>query len=53
MLKKWLYLPETYEDFESVANDIVEQVLIDDQRFGVEPKERNSGKRKKTKTSRK
>ena len=53
ILKKWLYLPETYEDFESVANDIVEQVLVDDQRFGVEPKERNSGKRKKTKTSRK
>ena len=53
ILKKWLYLPETYEDFESVANDIVEQVLMDDQRFGVEPKERTSRKRKKTKTSRK
>ena len=57
ILKKWLYLPETYEDFESVGNDIVERVLMDDQRFGVEPKERNSRKRKKankkTKTSRK
>jgi len=42
VLKKWLYLPETYEDFETVASDIVEHVLMDDQRFGVEPKARNS-----------
>lgn len=40
VLKKWLYLPESSEDFESVASDIVETIRINDQRFGVEPKER-------------
>jgi hypothetical protein len=46
VLKKWLYLPEAIEDFETVASDIVEAVRMNDQRFGVEPKERIS-KRKK------
>ena len=40
VLKKWLYLPEASEDFESVASDIVGTIRINDQRFGVEPKER-------------
>lgn len=38
VLKKWLYLPEETEDFESVASDIVEAIRMNDQRFGVEPK---------------
>jgi len=45
VLKKWLYLAETSEDFENVAMDIVEAIRIRDQRFGIEPKER---KRKKS-----
>lgn len=45
VLKKWLYLPEASEDFESLAMDIVEKIRIGDQRFGVEPKERKSRKR--------
>jgi hypothetical protein len=44
VLKKWLYLPEATEDFETVASDIVETVRMNDQRFGVEPEGR---KRKK------
>ncbi len=40
VLKKWLYLPEASEDFETVASDIVEAIRMNDQRFGVEPKER-------------
>lgn len=48
VLKKWLYLPEASEDFESVASDIVEAVRTDDPRFGVEPKERISKRIKKT-----
>jgi len=46
--KSWedQYLAEASEDFESVAMDIVETIRINDQRFGVEPKER---KRKKVK----
>jgi len=46
VLKKWLYLPEASEDFESVSSGIVEAIRIGDQRFGVEPQERKSRKRK-------
>jgi len=45
VLKKWLYLPEASEDFESVSSEIVEAVRTGDQRFGVEPKERKRKKR--------
>jgi len=47
VLKKWLYLPEASEDFETVASDIVEAIRVNDQRFGVEPKERVKRKSKK------
>lgn len=47
VLKKWLYLPEATEDFETVACDIVEAVRMNDRRFGVEPRERVSPKKKK------
>jgi len=47
VLKKWLYLPEATEDFETAASDIVEAVRMNDQRFGVEPKERVKRKSKK------
>ena len=47
VLKKWLYLPEASEDFESDAQEIVEVIRMNDPRFGVEPKERVL-KRKKT-----
>jgi hypothetical protein len=40
VLKKWMYLPENSEDFETVVADIVEAIRIGDERFGVEPKER-------------
>ena len=46
VLKKWLYLPEASEDFETVAMDLVDSIRQGDQRFGVEPKERGSRKRK-------
>ena len=45
VLKKWLYLAESSENFEAVAQDIVETIRINDLRFGVEPKERVKGKR--------
>jgi len=48
VLKKWLYLPEASEDFESVASVIVETIKVNDQRFGVEPKERVKKKSKKS-----
>ena len=40
VLKKWLYLPETSEDFETSAAEIIEAIKLNDQRFGAEPKER-------------
>jgi len=40
VLKKWLYLPEASEDFESEAADVVEAIRMNDQRFGVETKQR-------------
>lgn len=42
VLKKWMYLSERSETFESVAAEIVEAVRLNDRRFGVEPKERKS-----------
>jgi hypothetical protein len=46
VLKKWLYLKENSEDFESVASDIVAAIRMNDQRFGVEPTEHKPKKRK-------
>ena len=46
VLKKWLYLPEDTEVFESVASGIVHAIEMNDPRFGVEPKERKPRKRK-------
>ncbi len=48
VLKKWLYLPESTEDFESEAQDIIEAIRMNDPRFGVEPTEKVR-KRKKPK----
>ena len=45
VLRKWLYLPEASEGFETASSDIVEAVRLNDQRVGVEPKERKSRKR--------
>ena len=42
-----LYLPEASEDFETVAQDIVDAVRMNEQRFGVEPKERVPKRKRK------
>jgi hypothetical protein len=46
VLRKWLYLSENSEDFETVASAIVEAIRLNDERFGVEPKERKREKAK-------
>jgi hypothetical protein len=46
VLKKWLYLPEASEDFESDSQEIVEAIRMNDPRFGVEPKEKVAGRKK-------
>ena len=38
VLKKWLYLPESCDDFEERARALVESILTNDPRIGVEPK---------------
>lgn len=37
VLKKWLYLPESEENFEEAAHVLVESILANDPRIGVEP----------------
>lgn len=44
VLKKWLYLSQSFEDFETTGAEIVEAVRLNDVRFGVEPKVKNSKK---------
>ncbi len=46
VLRKWLYLAENQEDFESTTMDLVEAIRLGDQRIGIEPKERRSRKKK-------
>ncbi len=48
VLKKWLYLRESSEGFESDAQDIIEAIRMNDPRFGVEPTEKVA-KRKRLK----
>jgi hypothetical protein len=49
VLKKWLYLPEASENFETVAEDIVDVIKMNDLRFGVEPSEIVIGKKRSKK----
>ena len=48
VLKKWLYLPESSEDFEEAARTLVESILADDPRIGVESKPKSPRKRSTT-----
>ncbi len=47
VLGKWLYLPEANDDFEPIAEKIVQAVLYRDSRIGVipPPKKRRKGKK--------
>ena len=40
ILKKWLYLPESNEEFEEAGQALVNSVLANDPRIGVEPKKK-------------
>jgi hypothetical protein len=37
VLRKWLYVPHAKGGFATAAREIVEHILADDRRFGVEP----------------
>jgi hypothetical protein len=47
VLKKWLYLPESHDDFEERTRALVEAILASDPRFGVEPKPSSAKGRRK------
>ncbi|MBZ5537265.1 MAG: hypothetical protein LAO31_15025 [Acidobacteriia bacterium] len=36
VLRKWLYLPEDFDEFEGTANSLIERILANDIRIGVE-----------------
>lgn len=40
VLKKWLYLPESDDQFEEAARSIIESILGNDPRIGVESRKR-------------
>ena len=46
VLKKWLYLQESNEDFEEAARALVESIAADDPRIGVEPKGKSLKRRR-------
>lgn len=46
VLKKWLYLPQSHEDFESTIESVVESTLKGDERIGIVP----SKKKRKNKS---
>jgi hypothetical protein len=46
ILPKWLYLSESHEDFESIAQEIIECVRLGDPRFGVVPSPKKKSSRK-------
>jgi hypothetical protein len=46
VLKKWLYLPENSEYYETTVMDLVEAIRLGDQRIGIEPKERKARRKK-------
>jgi hypothetical protein len=49
ILKKWLYLPTSCEDFEAAAQRLVRLILRADPRFGVVPSSKKRTKHKKVK----
>ena len=51
VLKKWLYLPVTASDFESLAHELALCIRKNDKRFGIYPQ--NSAPKKKTTTTKK
>ncbi|MGB7620718.1 MAG: hypothetical protein WBN92_00045 [Terriglobia bacterium] len=36
VLKKWLYLPEAFDEFEQTASLLIKKILINDVRLGIE-----------------
>ena len=52
ILPKWLYLPESADDFERVAGRLVQLARQRDPRLGVAPKQKKAGKGSRPRPSR-
>jgi len=50
VLSKWLYLPQTADDFEDAAMEITQGIAQNDIRYGILPKVKST-KKKKTSTA--
>src|SRR5579862_9218944 len=46
ILRKWLFIDSTHEEFECTMQAVAEQLARNDPRFGILPKSSRSGKRK-------
>jgi hypothetical protein len=46
VLRKWLYIDSTHQDFESTMESIAERMVRNDRRFGVAPRNVRSPRRK-------
>ena len=53
ILKKWLYLPLSTENFEETAHDCALRIRSNDKRFGIFPKLSDPKKKKKVKSTKK
>lgn len=49
VLPKWLYLPVSHTDFESVAEGVLEAIRLNDERIGIYPKPKKQRKKKTSK----
>jgi hypothetical protein len=46
VLRKWLYIDSTHQDFESTIEEVVKRMIRNDRRFGVVPRSTRPRKRK-------
>ena len=52
VLRKWLYIDSTHEDFESTMKAVAKQIARDDPRFGILPRSPRMGTRRDVSTRR-
>ncbi|HEY1302385.1 MAG TPA: hypothetical protein VGF24_02475 [Vicinamibacterales bacterium] len=47
VLRKWLYIDSSHDDFESTMGSVAKRIALNDQRFGIVPQGRGRGRRSK------
>lgn len=51
VLRKWLYIASTHDDFEPTMERVARRMTANDRRFGVAPRPRKTGRRKTLRTA--